>query len=202
MLSRPERAAVLWPALIDESIAVRESMRESLLAPLEASVDEVVRAIRGDAKLLLAGNGGSAADAQHIAAEFVGRFRLERQPLPAIALSENVSSMTGIGNDYSFEIVFSRQLQALAKPGDVLIALSTSGRSTSIVRLLESAPDLGVTTIAITGPAPNPAAAASDIRVVIEAPTTASIQEGYMLFLHALCQLCEEALAESCAAVR
>jgi D-sedoheptulose 7-phosphate isomerase len=172
-LSHAERAAGLWPELIDESIAVRAHR-----------------------KLILLGNGGSAADAQHIAAEFVGRFRLERDGWPAIALSENVSSLTGIGNDYGYDVVFSRQLHALAQPGDVVLALTTSGTSPNVVKALDAAGELGLTRIVLSGPAPNPAADRAEIVGAIPAPATASIQEGYLLFLHALCHVVEEILAD------
>jgi D-sedoheptulose 7-phosphate isomerase len=170
-------------------------MRDSLQTSFHLACDRVVAALRTGNKLMLLGNGGSAADAQHVAAEFVGRFRLERRPWPALALSENVSSLTGIANDYAYELVFVRQLEAFARAGDVLIALSTSGQSASVVRALECAERLGITSIALTGPSPNRAAELADVALCVPAPTTASIQEGYMLVLHAMCHFCEETLA-------
>jgi len=194
-MSSPEPDAQgLWSALIDESITAREAMRDSLQAPFQRACDSVVAALRAGNKLLLLGNGGSAADAQHVAAEFVGRFRLERRAWPALALSENISSLTGISNDYAYETVFVRQLEAFARAGDVLIALSTSGTSASVVQALECAGRLGLTSIALTGPSPNLAAERADIAVCVPAPTTASVQEGYMLVLHAICHFCEETL--------
>lgn len=185
----------MWAALVDESIAVREAMREQLGASLEQASAAVIEAIRGGSKVLLFGNGGSAADAQHIAAELVGRYRLERRAWPAVALTENVSSLTGIGNDYGYETVFARQLEALASDGDVVIALSTSGTSPNVVRALEAAGERGLLRIVLSGPAPNPAADLADLPVCIPAPTTAAIQEAYLLFLHALCHVVEETLA-------
>ena len=195
-MTAAERAAAVWPAAIDESIAVREAMRDALAEPLRQAATVVVDAMRAGHKVILFGNGGSAADAQHVAAELVGRYRLERRAWPAIALSENVSSLTGIGNDYGYEVVFVRQLEALARDGDVVIALSTSGRSENIVRALDAAGERGLHRIVLCGPGPNPAAERADLPVCVPAPTTAAIQEGYLLFLHALCCVVEETLAE------
>ena len=190
-----ERAAAVWSAAIDESIGVREAMRDALAEPLAAAGAAVIDAVRGGRRVILFGNGGSAADAQHIAAELVGRYRLERRAWPAIALSENVSSLTGIGNDYGYDVVFARQLEALASDGDVVIALSTSGTSANVLRALEVAGERGLHRIVLSGPAPNPAADLADLAVCIPAPTTAAIQEGYLLFLHSLCHVVEETLA-------
>ena len=185
----------VWAALVDESIAVREAMRDTLAEPLAAASTAVVEAIRGGRRVILFGNGGSAADAQHVAAELVGRDRMERRAWPAIALTENVSSLTGIGNDYGYDVVFARQLEALAGEGDVVIALSTSGKSPNVLRALDAAGERGLRRIVLSGPAPNPAADRADLAVCIPAPTTAAIQEGYLLFLHALCHVVEETLA-------
>ena len=191
-----ERTGALWSALVDESIAVREAMRDALAEPLQQASAAVTEAVRGGRKVVLFGNGGSAADAQHIAAELVGRYRLERRAWAAIALTENVSSLTGIGNDYGYERVFARQLEALAEAGDVVIALSTSGRSPNVLHALDAAGERGLHRIVLSGPAPNPAADRADLAVCIPAPTTAAVQEGYLLFLHALCHVVEETLAE------
>jgi D-sedoheptulose 7-phosphate isomerase len=195
-LTGAERAGAVWSALVDESIGVREAMREALAGPLQAASAAVIDAVRSGRRVILFGNGGSAADAQHIAAELVGRYRLERRAWPAIALTENVSSLTGIGNDYGYEAVFARQLEALAGEGDVVIALSTSGTSPNVLRALEAAGERGLHRIVISGPAPNAAADLADLAVCIPAPTTAAVQEGYLLFLHALCHVVEETLAE------
>ena len=190
-----ERTGALWSALVDESIAVREAMRDALAEPLQQASAAVTEAVRGGRKVVLFGNGGSAADAQHIAAELVGRYRLERRAWAAIALTENVSSLTGIGNDYGYETVFARQLEALGSDGDVVIALTTSGKSPNVVRGLEAAGERGLYRVVLSGPAPNPAADLADVPVCIPAPTTAAIQEAYLLFLHALCHVVEETLA-------
>lgn len=195
-MTAADRAAAVWPALIDESISVREAMRESLAEPLARAATVVVDAVRGGRKVILFGNGGSAADAQHVAAELVGRYRLDRRGWPAIALSENVASITGIGNDYGYESVFARQLEALAGDGDVVIALSTSGRSENVLLALDAAGARGLHRVVVSGPGPNPAAERADLHVAVPAPTTAAVQEGYLLFLHALCHVVEETLAE------
>ncbi len=195
-MSPAERVDALWPALIEESIGVREAMLESLRDPLDRACDLVIAALRSGAKVILLGNGGSAADAQHVAAEIVGRFRLDRRGWPALALSENISSLTGIANDYGFEAVFVRQLEAFGARGDVLIALTTSGRSANVVAALDAAAELGLDRVVITGPSPNPATDRAEVAVRVPAPTTASVQEAYMLFLHALCHVVEEALTD------
>lgn len=189
-----ERVDALWPALVAESIGVREAMRDALRDPLEQACDLLLAALRSGGKVILLGNGGSGADAQHVAAEIVGRFRLERRGWPALALSENVASLTGIANDYGFESVFVRQLEAFAADGDVVIALSTSGRSPNVVAALDYAGELGLARVAITGPDLSPAGDRAEVTVRVPAPTTAAVQEGYLLFLHALCHVVEETL--------
>jgi D-sedoheptulose 7-phosphate isomerase len=139
------------------------------------------------ARLLACGNGGSAAEAQHLTAELVGRFRDERAPLSAIALCTDSSSMTAIGNDYGLDEVFARQVRAHGRPGDVLVALSTSGASRNVVAAVESARGAGLTTWALTGPAPNPLAAACDDAVCVVADGTATVQEAHLVSVHMLC---------------
>jgi len=139
------------------------------------------------ARLLAVGNGGSAAEAQHLTAELVGRFRLERRPLSAIALHADTSSLTAIGNDYGGEQVFSRQVEAHGRPGDVLFALSTSGRSENVLRAVETANRLGLSTVAVTGPGPNPLAEASDEALALDVPSGATVQELHLVAVHLLC---------------
>jgi D-sedoheptulose 7-phosphate isomerase len=189
--------AARWGELLDESITVREAMRDALLAPLQEAAEAIVASLDAGGKVLLCGNGGSAADAQHIAAELVGRFTLERRALAAVALTENVASITAISNDYGYEGVFARQLDGLARPGDVLLALSTSGTSANVLSVLERAGELEVVTVVMSGPAPNPAADLADIAVCIPASTTAAVQEGYLLAGHALCEVVEAVAAGS-----
>jgi D-sedoheptulose 7-phosphate isomerase len=197
MSSRGDSVADEWRRLVDESIRVRQALRERLAEPLERCTDVLTSALAAGNKILIVGNGGSAADALHIAGEFVGRFRLERAALPALALSDNVSSLTAIGNDYAYERAFARQVEAFGKPGDVLLAISTSGASASVVKAIEVAKPRQVKTISLTGPGPNAVGTLTDIPVYFDAPTTASIQEAYMLFAHALCRVVEDRLAEN-----
>jgi D-sedoheptulose 7-phosphate isomerase len=159
-----------------------------------AAAERIAKSLKMGGKLMLAGNGGSAADAQHIAAEFVGRFVNERAPLSAIALTTDTSGLTAIGNDYGFEHVFERQIRALGKTGDVFVAISTSGRSTNIVTALKAARDLGLATVGLTRNSPTPMHDLCD--VVLAAPTeeTALIQQLHITALHAICHLVEHDL--------
>ena len=138
-------------------------------------------------RLLAAGNGGSAAQAQHLTAELVGRYRADRPPFSAICLTAETSSLTAIANDYPADELFARQVEAHGRAGDVLVLLSTSGRSPNIVAAARRARECGITTLAITGPAPNPLAAASDDAVCIDSPWTATVQECHLVALHLVC---------------
>lgn len=145
-------------------------------------------------RLLACGNGGSAAEAQHLTAELVGRFRNERRPLSAIALHADTSAGTAIVNDYGETEMFARQVRAHGRPRDVLVLLSTSGTSPNVVAAAKAAHDIGVTTWAITGPAPNPLASLCDDALAVEAPSTATVQEVHLVLVHALCTALDEAL--------
>ena len=144
--------------------------------------------------LLLFGNGGSAADAQHIAAEFVGRFNRDRTPLPALALTTDTSALTAIGNDYGFEQVFARQIRALGRPGDVVVAISTSGRSPNILAGVEAARERGLTTIGLTGGGGDLLAGLVDIAIVVPSANTARVQECHITLGHILCEIVETLL--------
>lgn len=146
------------------------------------------------ARLLACGNGGSAAEAQHLTGELVGRYVRDRRPLSAIALHADTSSVTAIGNDYGPEEVFARQVQAHGRPGDVLVLLSTSGSSANVVAAAKAAQELGVTTWALTGPTPNPLAALCDDAVPVEARLTSTVQELHLVLVHALCTAVDEEL--------
>jgi D-sedoheptulose 7-phosphate isomerase len=185
---------------------VRERLRESgavIAALLEsdapARVAEaaavVAEAIAAGGKLLTFGNGGSAADAQHIAAELVGRYVLDRAALPAVALAENSSTVTAVANDYSYEEVFKRHVEGLGRPGDVALGISTSGGSENVVRGLAAARERGLRTIAFTGASGGRLAAAADICVRVPSDDTPHIQEGHTVLAHALCELVERACA-------
>jgi D-sedoheptulose 7-phosphate isomerase len=147
-------------------------------------------------KLLACGNGGSAAEAQHLTGELLGRFRDERRPLPAVALSADSSAVTAIANDYGIEELFARQVQAYGRPGDVLVAISTSGTSSNVIAAAKAGLDFGVTVWALTGPAPNPLAALSDSAIAVDAPTVATVQEIHLSLIHALCIALDKALLD------
>ena len=174
---------------VERSAADRE-----LVAAIVAIAGRIAQAIRGGGKLLLAGNGGSAADAQHIAAEFVGRFINDRAPLPAIALTTDTSALTAIGNDYGFDQVFERQVRALGRKGDVLVAISTSGRSPNIVAALKAARELGLVTVGFTKSAQSPMRALCDHLLAVPSEETALIQQIHITAAHAICHLVEREL--------
>lgn len=151
--------------------------------------------LTGGGRLLAAGNGGSAAQAQHLTAELVGRYRSDRRPLSAICLSAETSSLTAIINDYPPEELFARQVAAHGRPGDVLVALSTSGRSPNVVAAARAARECGLTVWALTGPRPNPLVALADEAVIVDAPYTATVQELHLVAVHLMCAALDAALA-------
>ena len=161
---------------------------------IAAIVDRVGAALGAGHKLLLAGNGGSAGDAQHIAGEFLSRLNFDRNPLPAIALTTDSSVLTGIGNDYGFEQLFERQVRGLAQEGDVLLAISTSGRSPNILAGLRAAREVGATTVGFTGNSDSPMLALCDIAVRAPSDSTPQIQQIHIVAAHAICGLIEQEL--------
>ena len=183
---------------IEGSIAViQRLLGDTVLISSIARVSEVsLAAIKNGNKLLLFGNGGSAADAQHIAAEFVGRFAFDRPALPALALSVNTSCLTAIGNDYGFDQVFSRQLEALARPGDVAIGFSTSGNSPNVLHAISTAKKMGLQTVALTGTPGGKLKQAADLDhcVCVPSSETPRIQECHILIGHIVSELVEQEL--------
>lgn len=155
----------------------------------------VGRVLGRGGRLLAVGNGGSAAQAQHLTAELVGRYAGERRPLSAIALHAETSSLTAIGNDYGPEAAFARQVDAHGRPGDVLVALSTSGRSPNVLAAAARARAVGLRTLALTGPRPNPLGEACDGCLAVDAADTAVVQEAHLVLLHMLCQAVDAAIA-------
>lgn len=149
----------------------------------------------GGARLLAVGNGGSAAEAQHLTAELVGRFLADRRPLSAIALCAETSSLTAIVNDYGAEEMFARQVEAHGRPGDVLVVLSTSGRSPNVLRAAERAQDLGLTVWGLTGPGPNPLTLRCHESLAVDAPSTAAVQAVHLVAVHAVCAAVDAHLA-------
>ena len=149
----------------------------------------ICRTLTSGKKILICGNGGSAADAQHIAAELVGRYELERRSWPAIALTTDTSALTAVSNDYGYDQVFARQLQGLANAGDLLVAISTSGKSPNVVNAAVKAKELGCTTIALTGANGNPLASLCDLLVAVPSTRTARIQEAHITIGHLWCEM-------------
>lgn len=154
----------------------------------------VVDSFKKGGKLMIAGNGGSAGDAQHLAAEFVNRFEIERPPLPALALTTDSSNLTSIGNDYSFDQVFSKQIRALGKANDVFLAISTSGNSQNILKAVEAAEHGGLKVIILTGKGGGLLANKGDVLINVDADKTARIQEVHITFCHVLCELVDSML--------
>ena len=174
----------------DVKLAFVETYAERLL-----EVGKIIaNALKDGNKVLLFGNGGSAADAQHIAAEIVGRFKKERKALPAIALTTDTSILTAVGNDYGFETIFERQIEALCMPGDIAIGITTSGNSENVIRALKKAHDLGATTIALTGRDGGKVVDIAHYSFIVPSYDTARIQECHITIGHVLCEIIEHLL--------
>ena len=189
-----ERSWVIQQLLTGANVLRQAAYRLSEQVVMAATI--VAEALSAGGKVLLCGNGGSAADAQHIAAELVGRLRRERGPLPAIALTTNTSILTALGNDYGFEQVFARQVAALGQSGDVLVAISTSGTSRNVLVAVETAYSQGLHVIGLTGERPSPLADAADLCLAVPAEDTAHIQQAHIAILHTMCDLAEQMLIE------
>ena len=195
MGSRPKAGdAAVVQAIFDEAIALHVRMREALQAPVVEAAAAITAALAAGGKLLVFGNGGSAADAQHMASEFVGRFQREREALAAVALTTDTSALTSVANDFTFDWVFARQIEALARTGDVALGISTSGGSPNVLTALEAANARGVTTIALTGRDGGAVGKAAAIHVNVDHASTARIQEVHRTVIHAICELVETAL--------
>lgn len=162
-----------------------------LINQLQEAALKCLESLRSEGKIMLAGNGGSAGDAQHLAAEFISRFNFNRNALPAIALTTDTSILTAIGNDYGFEYVFSRQIQALGRRGDVFIGYSTSGKSKNILNAFSEAKAAGITCIGFTGNNDGPMNTLADILIKLPSSLTPKIQEGHLILGHILCGLVE-----------
>lgn len=171
-------------------------MAASLAEPTAQAADLLIAALRGGGTIYVCGNGGSAADAQHIAGELVGRFLRERQALACVALTTDSSLLTCIGNDYSFDEVFARQVRALVRPGDALWAISTSGSSPNILRAAEAARRRGAKVLAMTGRSGGRLKGLADVALCVPADSTPRIQQGHLALLHILCGLVEDNLAD------
>jgi D-sedoheptulose 7-phosphate isomerase len=182
---------------VQSSIKVKQSLlSDSVFHDFVAKAAmQIVTSLRGGGKVLFCGNGGSAADAQHLAAEFTGRYLKERRALPALALHANTSSLTAIGNDYGFDLVFARQLEALGNQGDVLVGISTSGNSRNVLRAMEVAKSKSIYTIVLTGSGGKMKDLA-DCAICIPSTETPRIQECHILTGHIICEIAEEMLLE------
>ncbi len=178
---------------LKEGSELRLKMAETMPAEIAAAAAAIAEAFKAGRKLLLFGNGGSAADAQHIAAEFMNRFLIERPPLPAIALTTDTSVLTSIANDYAFDEIFSKQVKALGKKGDVALGITTSGSSGNVLKALRAAKKLGMTTIALTGEG-GKAASLADIGLQVPSRSTPRIQEAHIAVGHILCDLTDTIL--------
>ena len=185
-------------SLIERAIAVKEAVRDQYVPTILAIADLCAASLKAGHKLMLCGNGGSAADAQHLAAELLVRLRstVDRAPLPAIALALDSSSLTACGNDYSFDVYYERMLRGLGQKGDVLIAISTSGRSPNVVRALKAARELGIKRVGLLGGSGGDAAAECDIALIVPSSETGRIQESHIMIGHALMELVEDAVCD------
>jgi D-sedoheptulose 7-phosphate isomerase len=186
----PDAAAGV-EGVIAESVRLHEQAKAASVGPTAAAATAMTAALRAGGKVLVFGNGGSASDAQHFAAELVGRFVRERRAIPAVALTTDTSILTAIGNDYGFDRVFSRQIEALGRAGDVALGITTSGASANVVAALDLARAAGLVTVALTGRDGGLAGRAADIHVNVPSSNTARVQEVHRTLLHAICELVE-----------
>ena len=182
--------------IFNESIEVKKTALQDNKEKIVSVVEAIVAAFNNGNKILFFGNGGSAADSQHIAAEFIGRFMKERKSLPAIALTTDTSILTAIGNDYGYDKVFARQIEGIAKPGDVAFGISTSGNSPNVLKGLEQAKSMGLKTVSLTGKDGGSIAKATDISMIVSSQMTARIQESHLCIAHTICELVENNFEE------
>jgi D-sedoheptulose 7-phosphate isomerase len=190
--STPVRQVIV--SSLQASVSLKQALLENqkLIQTIADVAEGMSRALADGHKLFFFGNGGSAADAQHLAAELVGRYQHERRALPAIALTANTSTLTAIGNDYSYERVFARQLEALCSPGDVAVGISTSGKSPNVLSAMRSAKEISLTTVGMTGMRGGELAALSDYCICVPSEQTPRIQEAHILIGHILCEIIEQ----------
>jgi len=191
--TRSSHARVIHEGL-RASARLQEAVARSQAGPIAEAADVMVAAMRRGGKIIWFGNGGSATQSQHMAAEFVGRFCKERRSVPSISLAENMASVTAIANDYRYELIFARQLEGLGKRGDVAVGLSTSGSSANVLAGLRKAKELGLPAVGLTGGSGGAMRELCDICIVVPSKDTARIQESQLTIGHILCQLVEDAL--------
>lgn len=178
--------------IFKDSVQVKEKTLKDNLNAIVQAVTEITAALKNQRKILIFGNGGSAADSQHLAAEFIGRFQKERRSLPAIALTTDSSILTALSNDYGFDVVFKRQIEGLGQKGDVAIGISTSGRSKNVIEGLKQAKAMGLKTISLTGCGGGEIADLSDVKLIVPSDITARIQESHLCLYHVLCEMVEK----------
>lgn len=175
--------------ILRDSVKAKEDFIRENIPNIIFFAEKITQSFTSDRKLMLCGNGGSAADAQHIAAEFVNRFILERPPLPAIALTTDTSIITSVGNDYSFDEVFSKQVKAIGMEGDILLAISTSGNSANVLSAVEAAKNQGIFTVGLTGGDGGKLATLVELALMVKSDSPPRIQETHILVGHIICQL-------------
>ncbi len=173
--------------IISDHIKVIDDLSSFYLEEISSACQKIIKVIKNGGTIFFCGNGGSAADCQHLAAEFVGRFELERKPLKAVALTVDSSALTCISNDYDFDNVFSRQLEALGNPKDLLVAISTSGNSKNIINCLNKAKNMNIRTIALLGKDGGEAKDLAELKLIVPSVSTARIQEAHILLGHIFC---------------
>jgi D-sedoheptulose 7-phosphate isomerase len=195
-MSRQELVEATDFLIKSKEVLERAAASESFMGALAGISEAIVRSLKGGGKVLLAGNGGSAGDAQHVAGEFLSRLNFDRSPLPALALTVDTSVLTAIGNDYGYERLFERQVRGLGRPGDVFIAISTSGRSPNILRGLEAAREMGLVTVGFTGAHSSAMLELCDLVLAAPATATPLIQQVHITAAHIVCGWVERAMFE------
>lgn len=187
----------MFDAMMNERIAVLEKARRDLAAPFEAMCDRVVLSLRGGGKIYFFGNGGSAADAQHIATELIDRLTMKRSAIPALALTTNTSLITAVANDHGFDLIFARQVEAYARPGDVLVGISTSGGSPNVIEAFRRGREIGTVHVAFTGAKGLREPDLVDYPMCVPSTDTQLIQEMHIALGHLLCMVIERRLFQS-----
>jgi D-sedoheptulose 7-phosphate isomerase len=193
-LADPVDPAARVRAILEESVRVKRALADASAEAIARAAALLAESFRGGGRVLLFGNGGSASDAQHIAGEWCGRLSRERPPLPALALTANTSDLTALGNDYGFERIFARLVDAHGRPGDVAIAISTSGNSPNVLEAVDAARARGMRTIALAGRGGGKLAPRVDLAIVVPSDDTQRIQESHIAIGHALVELVDDAL--------
>lgn len=178
-------------SIFKESVAVKEASLKNNVVQIEEVIKLFIEVFKRTGRAFFFGNGGSAADSQHIAAEFIGRFKKERRSLPAVALTTDTSILTALGNDYGFEYVFSRQIEGLGQKGDIAFGISTSGNSKNVIEAVKAAKEKGLKTVSMTGGDGGMLAELTDISIIVPSKDTARIQESHICIAHTICELVE-----------